>query len=70
MWFSLVTLRFSLLGKKGSSPSSALLWSKAELGGCWKRSLLVFINCVLVENKENLGRTRVPVLGAWLPTPS
>lgn len=54
-----------LLGKKGSSPSSAQLWSKAALDGHWKRSLLTLFNCVLVENKENLGRTRVHVLGGF-----
>lgn len=58
-----MTPMLSLLGKKGSSPSSTQLWSKAALDRHWKRSLFVLFNCVLVENEENLGRTRVHVLG-------
>lgn len=65
-WPSLVTPMLSLLGKKGSSPSSAWLWSKAAIDSHWKRSLLALFNCVLVKNKENLGRISIE----WLPAPS
>lgn len=62
---SLAAPMLSLLGRKGSSPSSAQLWLKAALGRRWSRSRLVLFICVLVEKKENLGRTRARVLGGF-----